>query len=137
VLPGVLYNGHYYYLTTSLLTYANASAFCESGGGYLATISSAAMNTALVDMFGGSSTFWIGYTRASLPCGTSWVWQDGSSANYTNWYPGEPNCRANNEYSVEINYGSTGYWNDVSASQTHQGICSVQATGVIKQFLFN
>jgi len=129
VFPGGLYNEqYYYYVTTSSLTYAEAAASCQSGGGYLATISSATMNTAIVGIFGSSSTFWIGYSRSTLPCGTTWVWQDGSSSSYTNWATYQPDCYLSNENSVEINFGGAGYWNDRPASYTLQGICSVTGT---------
>lgn len=124
ITPGAIYNGYYYSLIPYPLTYEAAVTYCALSGGYLATISTAAMNTAIVSMFGSSSTYWIGYERATLPCGP-WVWQDGSTPNYTNWGTAQPDCNMNNEACTGINFRGAGYWNDFDCTWTMKGICSI------------
>ena len=41
-----------------------------------------------------------------------WSWTDGSPWTFTNWAPGEPNDDRGIEDFVEINFRSTGLWND-------------------------
>ncbi|MBN3326655.1 LADD protein, partial [Atractosteus spatula] len=45
---------------------------------------------------------WIGGYR--FPGVSSFRWIDGSTWNYHNWYPGEPNNQCWREYCTEINY---------------------------------
>lgn len=136
VTPDSLYNGHYYSLTPYDITYTAAVTYCASLGGYLATISSADMNAAIVSFFGSSSSYWIGYTRSTLPCGDTWEWQDGSTSNYTNWYFSQPDCDGRNEACAVLNIFGEGYWNDYQCTWTLKGICSVKGLFIIKYLNF-
>ena len=41
-----------------------------------------------------------------------WGWTDGSPWTWWNWKSGEPNNAGGHEDFIEINFGSTGLWND-------------------------
>ena len=88
------------------------------------------MNTALVAMFDSSSNYWIGYERTTLPCG-SFAWQDGSTASYTNWHTGQPDCFKKKEACGVINWSEAGFWNDWPCSNIYHGICGVTNQGTL------
>ncbi|MFM6439732.1 MAG: Calx-beta domain-containing protein, partial [Microcystis panniformis] len=98
-----------YYLTTAT-TWANAQTQAQAMGGNLVTINDAAENQFLVNTFGGSELFWIGFTDAAQE--GNWQWIDGESVTYTNWNSGEPNNVGNEDYGV-INWARVGGWNDL------------------------
>ena len=68
--------------------YSDARRICQTEGGDLASIHSARENADAFALTRGATT-WIGYSDAVSE--GSWVWADGTSTDYTNWAPGEPN----------------------------------------------
>ena len=91
-------NGHWYQLrwSISLLCWSDARQRCESLGGHLATITSAAENSLLLGLtvpenpggiLGGP---YIGGTCEGLPWG-QWYWITGEPFRFTAWTPGAPN----------------------------------------------
>ncbi len=107
------YNGHYYYVYNLEFGWSEAKAYCESLGGYLATITSKEENDAVYQYMRsqGYESAYFGLTNDGA--GKKWRWLTGETVSYTNWAPGEPN----NENSQE-NYGMfyykypSGTWND-------------------------
>jgi hypothetical protein len=68
-------------------SWAAGRAACQSLGGDLASIHSAAENAAVLAVVPQSTTFWIGATDAVSE--GAWRWSDGTPWDY--WQPGEPN----------------------------------------------
>ena len=111
----VEYNGHYYYLfdVDEVTSGAEAIAYCESLGGYLASIT-----TEEEDAFLYAYITSLGYTSAYFGLtdqdeeGT-WVWVSGETVDYTNWASGEPNGQNSSEDFAMYYYKySDGSWND-------------------------
>ena len=111
----VEYNGHYYYLfdVDEVTSGAEAIAYCESLGGYLASIT-----TEEEDAFLYAYITSRGYTSAYFGLtdqdeeGT-WVWVSGETVDYTNWASGEPNGQNSSEDFAMYYYKySDGSWND-------------------------
>lgn len=106
----VEYNGHRYELYDSGLSWNHAKEYCDSAGGYLATITSAGENAALLGMVRGKSgDYSIGATDVGSE--GNWRWITGETWDYTNWTTGEPN-----NYGDAEHYGSlhpSGEWNDL------------------------
>jgi len=106
--------------------YTDAQGICAARGGSLAKIRNQQDQDAInnyTPMDGND--FWIGLNDIAVE-GT-FRWQDGTLPSYTNWYPGEPNQR-NNEDCVQI-WGSRGrQWNDGHCYQSIYFICEVPAT---------
>ncbi len=81
------FNGHTYGMYTDKVSWDEAVEFCESQGGHLATITSAAENNAITSMLSAKdSAYWIG---AECTNGV-WEWITDETWEFTNWGKGEP-----------------------------------------------
>lgn len=110
------FNGHHYYVydMDNITTWEQAEAYCESLGGYLATITSREEDEFvyfyLKNNFDYESAY-FGFTDREEE-GT-WVWVNGETSTYTNWNPGEPNDENPNEdYAMYYYKYPEGTWND-------------------------
>lgn len=111
----VEYQGHHYYLyeLENITSGADAETYCESQGGYLATITSADENDFLFKYIQG-----LGYSNAHFGFTDSekegeWKWVTGENVTYTNWHSGEPNGENEDEdYAMFYFKYEDGTWND-------------------------
>lgn len=109
-------NGHYYYVyeLDTLTTWEEAKQYCESQGGYLATITSQEENEFVYSYLRSNFDYesaYFGFTDRNEE-GT-WIWANGEKSSYTNWHPGEPNSENPNEdYAMYYFKYSDGTWND-------------------------
>ena len=101
-------NGHSYQIVEISVTWPEAKTYCESQGGYLATITSKEENDFIFSRLGGSYSLWIGGTDIGHE-GT-WSWVNNEPWSYSNWDVAEPNNSYGNENSLEI--AGNGKWND-------------------------
>ncbi|MBQ7715288.1 MAG: hypothetical protein IJT70_05400 [Clostridia bacterium] len=99
-----------------------AEEFCESKGGHLVTITSAAEAAALSPLLlSATSSLWIGATDAESEGVWKWVtgeefWNNGTELLYCNWLSGEPNNSANEDFGVmDLNGG----WNDTNKTNLY------------------
>ena len=121
-------NGHYYQIFSGQVNWNIAYTYTNSLShqgyqGHLATITSAAENTWLINTFGGSTLAdkVIGGIQAagSLTRDSGWSWVTGETWDYTNWSSGEPNDEFNpteigRENALQIKGDVTdGSWNDL------------------------
>lgn len=112
-------NGHWYQRFDNSLGWHDAKDYCESMGGYLATIASQAENDFVYNnlaSFSPHEMVWLGATDETQE-GT-WEWVTGESWNFTNWDSGEPNnCSDIEHYLVYFTpndpLGRAGLWNDL------------------------
>ena len=85
-------NGHEYYLLAPG-SWSAAEAEAEEMGGKLAVIRNKDAQSWVFSTFGNFDDvqrgLWIGLHRKSP--GGEFVWVDGTSLDYTDWYPNEPN----------------------------------------------
>ncbi len=102
------FNGSNYYCSTSNYTYADAKDLVKKHGGHIASINSAEENDYLSKRI-ISSTAMIGYT--DIVHEGQFVWEDGSTPTYNNWFHMQPNNQDNQDV-VEL-MKSSGLWNDV------------------------
>lgn len=109
-------NGHYYYVydLDAITTWEEAQEYCESQGGYLATITSQEENEFVYSYLRSNFDYesaYFGFTDRNEE-GT-WIWANGEKSSYTNWHPGEPNSENPNEdYAMYYFKYSDGTWND-------------------------
>jgi hypothetical protein len=103
------YNGHSYYRSTGSAFWTDARTACTNMGGYLVTVTSAAENTFLFNLWPSG---WIGLTD-EVTEGT-WRWVTGEPYSYQSWNPGEPNNAGNEDY---VQFVGAGRWNDLPNNQ--------------------
>lgn len=111
------FNGHYYYLYNldTVTTWAQAKEYCESQGGYLATITSQEedefLYSYITDMGYDSVLFGLSDTDQD----NVWTWVTGEPFSYKNWASGEPNHQGGYEhYGMYYEKNKDGTWNDGS-----------------------
>lgn len=117
ILPSdaVKYNGHYYYLYTGGIasTYEEAVQYCNSKGGYLATLTSQEENDFVYSYISiqGCKKAYFGLSR-SVGEG-DWEWCTGETLDYTNWHSGKPGSKSSNkDYALLYYKYSDGSWNN-------------------------
>ncbi|MCD8016827.1 MAG: S-layer homology domain-containing protein [Oscillospiraceae bacterium] len=131
-------NGHTYVLYDESLAWTDAEEFCESIGGYLATITSAEEQECVESLIneGGKRTYWIGLKGDAED---SWLWVSGEEFDYENWGEGEPNNDGGNEAYVEIvkvpfDALEFGTWNDMENEGDSSGTTSLAYKGFICEY---
>ena len=67
-----------------------------------------------------SDNLWVGGSDSATE--GDWVFVDGASVTYANWYPGEPNNYGGNQDCMDFNYQSPGLWNDTGCTSTKKAI---------------
>jgi hypothetical protein len=99
------YNGHSYYRSTGSMTWTDARQACANMGGYLVTVTSAAENNFIFNLWPSG---WIGLTDEVVE--GQWRWVTGEPYSYSSWNPGEPNNAGNEDY---VQFVGGGRWNDL------------------------
>ncbi|MEW6491263.1 MAG: C-type lectin domain-containing protein [Cyanobacteriota bacterium] len=111
--------GNLYFLTESRSSWTEAQAEAVSKGGNLVAINNTEEQKWLLDVFGSTELFWIGFTDQEAE--GAWKWANGEKVTYTNWTPNEPNNAkffvggqylGSENYAV-MNWQANGRWNDV------------------------
>jgi hypothetical protein len=93
-----MFNGHSYKFFDLSMTWYEAKAYCESLGGYLATITTAAEQKFIENLIsrGGQNQYWLGGTDEKSE--GNWEWITGEPWIYSNWDSPEPNGGRNENY---------------------------------------
>ena len=123
----VEFNGHYYKVYEIDKLWNDAKTYCESVGGYLATVTSKEENEFLMSIIGDYYCF-LGGT--DIESENVWKWVTGETWSYTNWMTGEPNNGDNvNEgqdfltiYGSNGDAGTYGKWDD-GWNEKHYFVC--------------
>ena len=120
------YGGHTYQFCDIELSHAAASGYCNSTGYYLASVTTAAENTFILDTalaVGLGSTAWelvtLGGDDGAVE-GT-WVWESGELWWQPLWAPGEPTNGGGDEDCLTLRI--FGDWNDVECSRVWDFVC--------------
>lgn len=110
-------SGSRFQLVEGSYTWETAKVDAEQRGGHLATITSAADNSAVSQLVAGKvGEFLIGAT--DLDSEGNWQWITGEPWTYSNWGDGEPN-NAGDEDCAAIR--ADGHWNDATISGERNG----------------
>lgn len=123
LVDAVEFNGHYYYVYNldTVTTWEEAKEYCESQGGYLATITSPEEQAFISDLVQNQEkrSYWIGLTDEEEL--GNWEWVNGETFSYSNWGQNEPNhgYGGTEHYVAIVSYDTKydypiflGEWND-------------------------
>ena len=119
------FNGSQYYCSLSPATWPTAKSICNSNGGYLAQIGSAAENAHLANQLTIQSA-WIGLNDVDHE-GT-FEWCNGTPVTYTNWFAAQPNDYNGQQDYVELLHD--GQWNDQYNSYSLEFIMEIPCSAV-------
>ena len=123
-------NGHQYQFIDTAMDYAAATAYAQSRGAYLLTLTSAEeatwVNQNLVTPY--QHYIWLGLIQDTAPHRNAWAadqhwhWATGEPFSFVDWYPPEPNDypspAEDNEENYAIIYPVLGQWQDFPPSGT-------------------
>ena len=113
------------YYVTQIYKFGAAEQICKTKGGNLASIDSAAEQTAvhnLIKSVSGSVEYtWIGYID-NQATGVNWNWIDGLGG-YTNWEFDDPYEPESGRYLCTILRKSNGKWSNISCSLNAPFVC--------------
>ena len=124
--------GSWYFLTPSMMTWANAEQYATQNGGHLVTVDDAAEQQWIQNNF-SSQNMWMGLIRGGT--GDGWQWISGANTNYRNWYPGEPNNAGGSEpYG---NFTTSWTWNDSGGTSSLNGLVEIPASSAPLQTLLD
>lgn len=107
------FNGHHYYVYNpdDITTWKEARQYCESKGGYLATITSKEENDFVYSYLKKNVDYESAYFGFTDKESEEWVWDNGEIGTFTNWHTGEPsNKNSNNDYARYYDKYSDGTW---------------------------
>ncbi|HUQ68663.1 MAG TPA: family 16 glycoside hydrolase [Planctomycetaceae bacterium] len=93
-----VFEGHAYKYFPERLSWKEAKARCEALGGHLIFMKNAAENAfvaQLIEQQGGTDS-WMGLTDEAKE--GRWLWVNGQSLRWTNWFSGNPNNKGNAEH---------------------------------------
>uniref|UniRef100_A0A3Q1B6T0 C-type lectin domain-containing protein n=1 Tax=Amphiprion ocellaris TaxID=80972 RepID=A0A3Q1B6T0_AMPOC len=97
------------------MTWTEAQSYCRAHHTDLASVRNMTENQKVVELIPSGQIAWIGLFRH--------LWCDGE-AEFRNWYNGEPNNFAQNEYCTAMWYSEK--WNDYPCESTIPSVCSDQ-----------
>ena len=106
----VSYNGHSYCVLNLNASYERAMAYCESLGGYMASINSQGENDFLfsyIKSCGLSNVYFGLYDSGNR----IWKWASKERVSFLNWGKGEPN-NVTEKYAMFYSAYNDGKWND-------------------------
>ena len=100
-------------------SYADARQICLDLGADLASIESVKENDAVASLAGVEA--WIGLDDREEE--GRFVWVDGNTSTFTNWFGAEPNDSGDGEDCAGINFVESGGWNDYRCGTTMPFVC--------------
>ena len=125
-------NGHYYQRIDVTMSWPKAKTYCETRGGYLATVTSAQENNFIYQNFAQDHVCWLGATDEVKE--GEWKWVTGEPFAFTKWFAGEPNNKGGVEHYIALGntanifengtrffYRFESKWNDHRADGTYHG----------------
>ena len=97
-----------------------AKEYCNNEGGELVSIPDEKTKNFLAEL--NPEGGWIGLSREEESPTGAWVWADGSTFEYSNWYKGEPSGDGVFVHS-SVGHGWNHRWNDQSGTSKTLVIC--------------
>lgn len=110
----IIFNGHIYKIFREPLSWDDAKVYCEQLGGHLATVTSAAEDSALYSYLArsGGQNCYLGATDVETE--GVWKWVTGERWDYANWETTEPNGKNTQNWLGYYHTYESGKWDDIS-----------------------
>lgn len=110
----IIFNGHIYKVFREARSWDEAKTYCESLGGHLATVTSAAEDAVLYSYLirNGGHDCYLGATDAQTE--GVWKWVTGERWDYANWNQAEPNGKNKQNWLGYYYDYKNGKWDDCS-----------------------
>ena len=109
---------------SDLKTWEDARRFCQENVPYnvgdLASVSDAGTNDFLKTLIQDSYAWIGGFLNESS---STWMWSDGTTWQYNNWFDGQPNNGGGMQTHVAMNFESSGEWNDEYKNDENSYVC--------------
>lgn len=119
------FNGHYYciYHVTQALSWAEAKEYCESVGGYLATLTSREESDFVYSLLREKGRKAGSFGLSNVRDQDKWEWVTGEAFSFSNWAEGEPNNANGFQHYGAFNKEYAGDQWDDAASHCDTFIC--------------
>ena len=112
---------------TEFLTWSEALEQCQAAapnsGGDLASIPDEDTNEFLQSLTPKEADVWVGGHRSSGN-GEEWMWSDGTSWQFNNWFQGQPDNLGGVQTHLSFNFDNSGHWDDDFAFEEKSFLCS-------------
>ena len=109
---------------SDLKSWEDARRFCQENVPYnvgdLASVSDAGTNDFLKTLIRDSYAWIGGFLNESS---STWMWSDGTTWQYENWFDGQPNNGGGMQTHVAMNFDSSGQWNDEYKNDENSYVC--------------
>ncbi|XP_030608957.1 type-2 ice-structuring protein-like [Archocentrus centrarchus] len=119
------FNGRCFYYVAEPMTWDKAEKNCVSLGGHLASVHNA-MEYCRLQRLILSATHeektWIGGSDVKKE--NYWFWSDGTTFHFNNWCPGEPDNYRGQQHCLQMNYGDSKCWDDLSCYDELPSVCA-------------
>lgn len=111
----VEFNGHYYYVYNldTVTTWEEAKEYCESQGGYLATVTSKEEDEFLYSYITDMGFEYGLFGLSNTDQDDAWTWVTGEPFSYENWASGEPAQQlapGTERYALYDTKSNSGHW---------------------------
>ncbi|MEQ2309149.1 hypothetical protein AMECASPLE_035588 [Ameca splendens] len=122
------FNGRCFRYIPTPMSWANAEKRCQSMKGNLASIHDIEeyheIQRVVMTATHELSVTWVGGSDAQEE--NQWLWTDGTSFQFKNWCPGEPN-NIHQQHCLTINYGGQKCWDDNQCRYKRPFLCAKKA----------
>jgi serine/threonine protein kinase len=129
IIPSNLaeFEGHYYKIIDTPMTWHLAKEYCEKMGGHLVQIESTGEQEFVKKLAGNNVNAYYYIDGTDEAKESDWRFSDGRSIKFANWLSGEPSNKTAKfnweEHYVVMLVGKECKWNDCSGAFTAQFIC--------------
>nr|XP_045374808.1 collectin-12 [Camelus bactrianus] len=124
-----------YYFSVEKEIFEDAKLFCEERSSHLVFINSREEQQWIKKQMVGRDSHWIGLTDSEQE--NEWKWLDGTSPEYKNWKPGQPDNWGHGHGPGEDCAGLiyAGQWNDFQCEDVNNFICEKDRETVLSSAL--
>uniref|UniRef100_A0A914QGY8 C-type lectin domain-containing protein n=1 Tax=Panagrolaimus davidi TaxID=227884 RepID=A0A914QGY8_9BILA len=118
-----------YFIPQVKMNWTTAEEYCELCGGYLTSFHSTDELNTIVNYL-NAGNYWTGLYSDNNE--RTWKWKDGTTYDFSYWYPGNPNQAGASCANLKIiDYNPYGMANTPNCSTSLYGICKYRQTEIM------